>query len=30
MIPSEIWEPDAGKRHVRIYEGPEINEVLSD
>jgi hypothetical protein len=26
-LPSKVWEPDAGKRHVRIYEGPEINEA---
>ena len=25
--PSEIWEPDAVTRHVRIYEGPRVKKA---
>ena len=26
-LPSEVWEPDALTAHVRIYEGPRVNEA---
>jgi len=26
-LPSEVWEPDALTAHVRIYEGPQVNEA---